>query len=99
MDDTACSGAQRRPSHRTDGSEPGENACLLVETPGFDQPGGRPEYPAVFPSDGAAMITHGQAVDPETAVPFDRKNVPGLHQTAFGADDQNTLADITQGRN
>ena len=48
-----------------------------------------PDYPAVFLSDGTTLITLWQANDPATAVPFDRKNVIGLHHLALrveGAD-------------
>ncbi len=52
---------------------------FFLETLGFDQVGEVPDYPAVFLSDGALMITLWQASDPANAVPFDRKNVIGLH--------------------
>ncbi|MDX1401406.1 MAG: VOC family protein, partial [Kiloniellales bacterium] len=56
---------------------------FFVETLGFEQVGEVPSYPASFLSDGTTMITLWQAADPETAVPFDRKNVIGLHHLAF----------------
>ncbi|MCK0104593.1 VOC family protein [Pseudohalocynthiibacter sp. F2068] len=68
--------------------------AFFVETLGFDQLGEIPDYPAVFLSDGTTMITLWQAVDPETAVPFDRKNVIGLHHFALKADDQKTLTSL-----
>ncbi len=45
-----------------------------------------PDYPAVFLSDGAIMITLWQAADPASAVAFDRKNVIGLHHLALTVD-------------
>ena len=56
---------------------------FFIQTLGYDQVGEVPDYPAVFLSDGSTMITLWQAVDPENAVPFDRKNVIGLHHLAL----------------
>ena len=50
---------------------------------GFQQVGERPEYPAVFVSDGQVMITLWRAEDPAAAVPFDRRKVIGLHHLAL----------------
>ena len=59
---------------------------FFLETLGYDQVGEVPDYPAVFLSDGTLMITLWQASDPANAVPFDRKNVIGLHHLAFTVD-------------
>ncbi len=59
---------------------------FLLETLGYDQVGDVPDYPAVFLSDGSIMITLWQATDPASAVPFDRKNVIGLHHLALTVD-------------
>ena len=59
---------------------------FFVETLGYDQVGEVPDYPAVFLSDGNLMITLWQATDPGNAVPFDRKNVIGLHHLALTVD-------------
>ncbi len=58
---------------------------------GYDQIGEIPDYPAVFLSDGATMITLWQATDPATAVPFDRRNVIGLHHLALTVDSDGAL--------
>jgi catechol 2,3-dioxygenase-like lactoylglutathione lyase family enzyme len=50
---------------------------------GFRQVGDLPDYPAVFLSDGAVMITLWQAEDPTSAVPFDRRRGIGLHHLAL----------------
>ena len=50
-----------------------------------------PDYPAVFLSDGTTMITLWQAEDPRSAVPFDRKNVIGLHHVALRVDGVDAL--------
>ena len=56
-------------------------ADFFVKTLGFEIVGGRPEYPAVFVSDGRVMITlwqtHGAATE------FDRHANIGLHHIAF----------------
>lgn len=57
--------------------------AFFLDTLGFDQVGEKPDYPAVFVSDGATMITLWQAADPTSAVPFDRRNVIGLHHLAL----------------
>lgn len=57
--------------------------AFFIDTLGFEQVGEKPDYPAVFVSDGTVMITLWQAVDPANAVAFDRKNVIGLHHLAL----------------
>ena len=59
---------------------------FFIETLGYDQIGDVPDYPAVFLSDGNLMLTLWQATDPANAVPFDRKNVIGLHHLALTVD-------------
>ena len=56
--------------------------------------GERPNYPAVFVSDGVIMITLWQAVDPATAAPFDRKSAIGLHHLALQVSDHATLEEL-----
>lgn len=56
---------------------------FFIETLGYEQVGEVPDYPAVFLSDKEIMITLWQAVDPDNSVPFDRKNVIGLHHLAL----------------
>ena len=68
--------------------------AFFIDTLGFDQLGDVPDYPAVFMSDGATMITLWQAENPATAVPFDRKNVIGLHHLALKVDGVAALNDL-----
>ena len=65
--------------------------AFFTDTLGFAQVGEVADYPAVFLSDGATMITLWQAADPATAVPFDRKNVIGLHHLALKVQDADAL--------
>ena len=59
---------------------------------GFSVVGAKPEYPAVFVSDGAVMITLWQVREPESAGPFDRHGVLGLHHLALRVADSDALA-------
>lgn len=65
--------------------------AFFIDTLGFDQLGEVPDYPAVFMSDGVTMITLWQAENPAAAVPFDRKNVIGLHHLALTVDGADAL--------
>lgn len=58
---------------------------------GFRVVGEKPDYPAVFLSDGQVMITLWRAADPARAVPFDRRNVIGLHHLALRVSGAQTL--------
>lgn len=68
-----------------------ETRRFFLETLGFEQVGDVPEYPAVFLKDTNTMITLWQAENPETAIPFDRKNVIGLHHLAMLVDNHSAL--------
>ncbi len=71
-----------------------ESRAYFLDTLGFSQVGEVPDYPAVFLTDGATMITLWQAADPATAVSFDRKNVIGLHHFALKVEDADVLASL-----
>ncbi len=57
--------------------------AFFIDGLGFAQVGEKPDYPAVFVSDGVVMITLWQVEDPASAVPFDRRRVIGLHHLAL----------------
>ena len=65
--------------------------AFFLDTLGFTQVGEVPDYPAVFLTDGTTMITLWQAANPASAVPFDRKNVIGLHHFALKVKDADVL--------
>ncbi|MEM1197728.1 MAG: VOC family protein [Pseudomonadota bacterium] len=65
--------------------------AFFTDVLGFTVVGEKPDYPAAFVSDGAVMITLWQASDPETATPFDRKSVIGLHHLALKVDGDEAL--------
>ena len=54
---------------------------FFIEALGFEVVGARPEYPAVFVSDGTVWITLWAADEP--AQSFDRKRCIGLHHLAL----------------
>ena len=56
---------------------------FFEEALGFSTVGEKPDYPAVFLSDGSVMITLWQAEDPAHARPFDRRRGIGLHHLAL----------------
>ena len=68
-----------------------ETRAFFIETLGFTQVGEKPDYPAAFVTDGSIMITLWQAADAETAVPFDRRNVIGLHHVALKVESPDAL--------
>ena len=70
-----------------------ESAAFFTDVLGWDLAGGYPDYPSLFVTDGNLFVTLWQATDPDTAVPFNRKNNVGLHHLAitvasFGALDE-----------
>ena len=70
--------------------------AFFLDTLGFTQVGEKPDYPAVFVSDGTTMITLWQAANPDSTVPFDRKNVIGLHHLALQVENGDALAALHQ---
>lgn len=73
-----------------------QTRAFFVDTLGFQQVGDKPDYPAVFVSDGTIMITLWQAVNPEQATPFDRQHVIGLHHFALKVESLTALNDLHQ---
>lgn len=55
-----------------------EASVQFFEALGFERTGGRPDYPSIFVSDGAVMLTIWQA-KVEDPTPFDRTRNIGLH--------------------
>lgn len=58
---------------------------------GFDEVGGVPDYPLIFVSDGAILLTLWRAADPETARGFDRRANIGLHHLSLAVADDAAL--------
>jgi catechol 2,3-dioxygenase-like lactoylglutathione lyase family enzyme len=58
--------------------------------------GERPEYPAVFVSDGKLLVTLWQVKDETAPVSFDRRKNIGLHHLALRVIDEAALATILE---
>lgn len=58
---------------------------------GFDEVGGVADYPSIFVSDGAILLTLWRAVDPLTARAFDRRANIGLHHLSLAVADDAAL--------
>ena len=69
---------------------------FFVEVFGFSQVGANPSYPSFFLSDGTILLTLWQAIDPEKATPFDRKNNIGLHHFALRVENLDALQSLHQ---
>ncbi|MET3722749.1 VOC family protein [Sphingomonas trueperi] len=69
-----------------------EARAFFCDVLGFDVVGGAPDYPAVFVSDGDALITLWRAEDPSTARAFDRRANIGLHHLSLAVADEDALA-------
>ncbi len=69
-------------------------SAFFCEALGFQVVGGRPDYPAVFVSDGAVMLTLWQAADPDNARAFDRRGCVGLHHLALRVAEGVALDDL-----
>ncbi len=68
-----------------------KTAAFFTETLGWKEAGGRPDYPAIFVTDGSLFLTLWQVEDPATATAFDRRKNVGLHHLAITV---NTLEDL-----
>jgi catechol 2,3-dioxygenase-like lactoylglutathione lyase family enzyme len=68
---------------------------FFVDALGWRRVGGDPDYPAVYLSDGAAMVTLWAAWTDHPA-PADREKNVGLHHLAFRVADRAALDDVYQ---
>ena len=64
---------------------------FFVDALGFTVVAERPDYPAIFVSDGTTLLTLWQVADPASATPFDRRANIGLHHLALRVADLPTL--------
>ncbi len=70
-----------------------ETATFLVEQLGFQEVGAKPDYPAIFVSNGHIMLTLWQAHG-EPVAPFDRRRNVGLHHFALQVENLATLEQL-----
>lgn len=68
-----------------------EASAFFCDQLGFEVVGEKPDYPAIFVSDGAVMLTLWQAQDGDNPVPFDHCRNIGLHHFALKVADHESL--------
>jgi len=68
-----------------------ETAAFFIEQLNFNKVGGKPEYPAIFVSDGTVMLTLWQIKDVDKMIGFDRGHNVGLHHFALKVSSINEL--------
>jgi catechol 2,3-dioxygenase-like lactoylglutathione lyase family enzyme len=67
---------------------------FFVDALGFVVAAERPDYPAIFVSDGTILLTLWQVADPATANSFDRRANIGLHHLALRVADLDALRTV-----
>lgn len=67
---------------------------FFVEALGFTVAAERPDYPAIFVSDGTTLLTLWQVAHPAGATAFDRRANIGLHHLALRVADLDTLRTV-----
>ena len=65
--------------------------AFFCGTLGFTEVGGLPDYPSIFVSDGAILLTLWRAADPLTARAFDRRANIGLHHLSLSVANDRAL--------
>ncbi|PHZ83395.1 VOC family protein [Paremcibacter congregatus] len=60
-----------------------ETAAFFIDVLGWQKAGEKPDYPAVFVTNGSLFLTLWQVKDPATATPFNRRQNVGLHHLAI----------------
>jgi len=69
---------------------------FFVETLGYQKLGEKPDYPAIFISDGHVMITLWQAQEDAEISEFDRKHNIGLHHLSLKVNGEEGLDHVYQ---
>ena len=67
---------------------------FFVECLGWKQVGEKPDYPAVFVSDGHLLVTLWQRKSDDSPVDFDRRSNVGLHHLALRVESEDALNEI-----
>jgi catechol 2,3-dioxygenase-like lactoylglutathione lyase family enzyme len=73
-----------------------QTQAFFIECLGWKQVGEKPDYPAVFVSDGHVMLTLWQLKDDAKAVEFDRRANVGLHHLALRVESEEALNEIAE---
>ena len=72
----------------------GLTSAFFTDCLGWKKIGEKPDYPAVFVSDGHIMLTLWQLKNTEAEVAFDRKSNVGLHHLAIRAAGESAFNEI-----
>lgn len=72
-----------------------ESAKFFTNILGWKEVGRKPDYPAIFISDGKIMITLWASIE-EPSVAFNRKRNTGLHHFALQVESEDTLHHLYQ---
>ncbi|CAD7699744.1 unnamed protein product [Ostreobium quekettii] len=67
-------------------SDLAKTSAFFKDVLGFNTVKENPDYPSIFVSDGANMITLWSVEEPAEATPFNRRKNVGLHHLAFKVD-------------
>ena len=67
---------------------------FFVDALGFTVAAERPDYPAIFVTDGTTLLTLWQVADPAGATRFDRRANIGLHHLALRVADLDALRTV-----
>lgn len=73
-----------------------ETAEFFIEYLGFKQVGEKPDYPAIFISNGTIMLTLWKIKNQENMNIFDRQSNVGLHHFALNVINLETLQNLYQ---
>lgn len=70
------------------------SADFFINVLGFEKLGERPDYPAVFVSDGSVRLTLWQAKGDQQVIEFDRHKNVGLHHLALRVENDRVLDEL-----
>ena len=73
-----------------------ETTAFFIDQLNFEKVGEKPDYPAIFVSDGSIMLTLWQAKDANNTVAFNRQHNIGLHHFALKVADLEQLKKLHQ---
>ena len=73
-----------------------ETSAFFIDQLNFEKVAEKPDYPAIFVSDGSIMLTLWQAKDADNAVAFNRQYNIGLHHFALKVADLDQLNKLHQ---
>lgn len=73
-----------------------QTAAFFIDQLNFEKVGEKPDYPAIFVSDGSVMLTLWQIKTADKQINFDRQHNVGLHHFALKVGDVEQLQALHQ---